>query len=215
MPRLRHSYHLNHLHYVTTSMPQGAIVPASSTRSGLSANSSPRSPTCGASWASASVATTRRRSGGSSPQYSPLVAQGPRSGPAALPAVRALAAPQTGQSALGLAPRRIRFLRISRPRRQNRGAVEKPQGWRASLALHFSCGAGSCRAANRTIRFRLGPAPNTVSENIQAAPSKPRRGGKAARLESKPCATFLQRLGFLPRRGAIVRTGHRRCACLK
>jgi hypothetical protein len=24
------------------------------------------------------------------------------------------------------------------PRRQNHGAVEKPQGWRASLALHFS-----------------------------------------------------------------------------
>ena len=53
-----------------------------------------------------------------------------------------------------------------------------------------SSGAGSCRAANRTIRFRLGPAPNTVSENIHAAPSKPRRGGKAARLESEPCATF-------------------------
>ena len=44
-----------------------------------------------------------------------------------------------------------------------------------------SSGAGSCRAANRTIRFRLGPAPNTVSENIQAAPSKSRRGGKAVR----------------------------------
>jgi hypothetical protein len=43
-----------------------------------------------------------------------------------------------------------------------------------------SSDAGSCRAANRTIRFRFGRAPNTVSENIQAAPSKPRRGGKAA-----------------------------------
>ena len=125
---------------------------------------------------------------------SPLVAQGPRSGPAALPATRLLAAPQTGQSALGLAPRRIRLLGTSRPRRQNHGAVEEPQGWRASLALHFSNDAGSCRAANRTMRFRLGPAPNTVSENIQAAPSKPRRGGKAARLESEPCATLLQPL---------------------
>ena len=53
-----------------------------------------------------------------------------------------------------------------------------------------SSDVGSCRAANRTIRLRLGPAPNIVSEKIQAAPSKPRRGGKAARLESEPCATF-------------------------
>jgi len=51
-----------------------------------------------------------------------VVAQGPQSGPGALPATRVLAAPQTGQSALGLAPRRIRFLRTSRPRRQNHGA---------------------------------------------------------------------------------------------
>jgi len=42
-----------------------------------------------------------------------------------------------------------------------------------------SSDASSCRVANRTIRFRLGHAPNTVSENVQAAPSKPRRGGKA------------------------------------
>jgi hypothetical protein len=158
-----------------------------------------------AGWASASSDTFSSRRAGLSPlalalgrrQPHPprlLVAQGPRSGPAALPATWVLAAPQTGQSALGLAPRRIRFPRTSRPRRQNHGAVEEPQGWRASLALHFSNDAGSCRAANRTMRFRLGPAPNTVSENIQAAPSKPRRGGKAARLESEPCATLLQPL---------------------
>jgi hypothetical protein len=55
-----------------------------------------------------------------------LVAQGPQSGPAALPATRVLGASQTGQSALGLAPRRIRLLKTSRPRRQNHGAVEKP-----------------------------------------------------------------------------------------
>jgi hypothetical protein len=78
---------------------------------------------------------------------SPLVAQGPRSGPAALPATRVLAASQTGQSAFGLAPRRIRFLKTSRPRRQSHRAVEKPQGWRASLALHFSNGSAFCRVA--------------------------------------------------------------------
>jgi hypothetical protein len=44
-----------------------------------------------------------------------------------------------------------------------------------------SSDAGSRRAASRTIRFGLGPAPNTVSENIQAVPSKSRRGGKAVR----------------------------------
>jgi hypothetical protein len=57
-----------------------------------------------------------------------------------------------------------------------------------------SSDAASCRAANRTIRFRLGPAPNTASGNLQAAPSKPRRGGKAARLESEPSATLPQPL---------------------
>ena len=36
MPRLRHFYGLNHLRYVTTSIPKGGIAPASSTRSGLS-----------------------------------------------------------------------------------------------------------------------------------------------------------------------------------
>jgi len=104
----------------------------------------------------------------------PLVAQGPRSGPAALPATRVLAASQTGQSGLGLAPRRIRFPRTSRPRRQSHGAVEKPtcSAGPAVRPCGSSSDAGSCRAANRTIRFRLGPAPNRVSENIQAAPSK-------------------------------------------
>jgi hypothetical protein len=29
MPHLRHFYGLNHLHYVTTSIPQGGIAPAS------------------------------------------------------------------------------------------------------------------------------------------------------------------------------------------
>ncbi len=67
------------------------------------------------------------------------------------------------------------------------------------MADGSSSDAGSCRVANRTIRFRLGPTPNTVSENVQAAPPKSRRGGEAARLESEPCATFLQRRGFLPR----------------
>jgi hypothetical protein len=86
----------------------------------------------------------------------PLVAQGPQSGPAALPATRVLAAPQTGQSALGLAPRRICFPRTSRPRRQELGT-----GYRIQIR--------------------------------EAAPSKPRRGGKAARLESEPCATYSSR----------------------
>jgi hypothetical protein len=127
-------------------------------------------PSCEASWGSASSDTFSSRRAGLSPsalalgRRQPLVAQGPRSGPAALP------------------------------------AVKKPQGWKASLALHFSSDAGSFRVANRTIRFGLGPTPSAVSENTLAAPSKPRRGGKAARLEGEPCATFLQRRGFLPRR---------------
>jgi len=130
MPQLRHSYGLNHLHYVTTSIPQGGmgfrivgyvLIPQGGT---VTYCSGPRTaPT----------------------PPSPLVAQGPRSGPfaplragsAALPATRVLAAAQTGQCALGLAPRRIRFLKTSKPRRQNHGAVEKPQGCRASLALHI------------------------------------------------------------------------------
>ena len=44
----------------------------------------------------------------------------------ALPATRVLAAPQTGQSALGLAAHGIQFLRTSRPDRQSHNAVEKP-----------------------------------------------------------------------------------------
>jgi len=36
--------------------------------------------------------------------------------------------------------------------------VEKPQGWKASLALHFSSGAGSCRVANEVIRIIMGRA---------------------------------------------------------
>ena len=48
------------------------------------------------------------------------------------------------------------------------------------MADGSSSDAGSCRVANGTIRFRVGPAPNTASENIQAAPSKPRRGANAA-----------------------------------
>jgi hypothetical protein len=72
------------------------------------------------------------------------VAQGPRSGPAALPATRVLAASQTGQSGLGLDPHRIRFPRTYGPRRQKHGTVEEPQGWRASLALH-SLSAAWCK----------------------------------------------------------------------
>ena len=53
------------------------------------------------------------------------VAQGPHAGPAAFPAVRVLAAPpQDNPSSHG-------------PRRPIRVSVEKPQGWRASLALQF------------------------------------------------------------------------------
>ena len=43
-----------------------------------------------------------------------------------------------------------------------------------------SSGAGSCRAANKIIRILMGCA----------APPNPRRGGRAARLESEPCATL-------------------------
>jgi hypothetical protein len=149
MPHLRHFCDLNHLHYATTSIPQRGIAPASSTRSGLSANSSPRSPDLRGELGFRIVGyvlipqsgtvtyCSGPRTAPTPPRLcSPLVAQGPRSGPAALPATRLLAAPQTGQSALGLAPRRIRLLGTSRPRRQNHGAVEKPQGWRASLPLH-------------------------------------------------------------------------------
>jgi hypothetical protein len=95
---------------------------------------------------------------------SPLVAQGPRSGPAALPSARVLAAPQTGQSALGLAPHRPRFPRTYRPRRQNHGAVEKPPTIKIGGLESEPCatfpfgGAGSCRAANRVIRIIMGHA---------------------------------------------------------
>jgi len=71
-------------------------------------------------------------------------AQGPRSGPAALPATRVLAASQTGQSALGLPRAEYGFREhpgraavaltpqggvgatLAWPRRQSHGAVEKP-----------------------------------------------------------------------------------------
>jgi len=59
MPQLRHSYGPNHPHYVTTSIPQGGTAPASSARSGLSANSSPRSLTREANWAFARDAANR------------------------------------------------------------------------------------------------------------------------------------------------------------
>ena len=49
---------------------------------------------------------------------------------------------------------RISFARVrntvpqtSWPHRQNHGAVEKPQGWRASLALHFLLRASQCYEA--------------------------------------------------------------------
>jgi hypothetical protein len=51
------------------------------------------------------------------------VAQGPLSGPAAFPAGDTLQDTNTGK-----------------PRPQSHGAVEKPQGVKASLALHFSVG---------------------------------------------------------------------------
>jgi hypothetical protein len=66
------------------------------------------------------------------------VAQGPRSGPAALPAVRAFAAPpQDNPSFHGSSLEPSHPKTFPYPRRQMHGAVEKPQGWRASLALHF------------------------------------------------------------------------------
>src|SRR5208283_5188327 len=72
-----------------------------------------------------------------------LAMQGPRFGPAALPAAQVFAASQwlTFRSA-GRAPAKNAGLKVGAtlawPRRQNHGGVEKPQGWRASLALHFS-----------------------------------------------------------------------------
>jgi hypothetical protein len=104
---------------------------------------------------------------------SPLVAQGPsRPGgsPAALPATRVLAASPTGQSALGLAPRRIRFLKTSRPRRSV-----------ADLQVSRSGSREECRPEGRRYTGL-------------AALSKPQRGGKAARLKSEPCPTLLQPL---------------------
>jgi hypothetical protein len=47
-------------------------------------------------------------------------------------------------------------------------------GGSSSEALPFS-------VPKRTIRFRLGAAPNAVSGNTHATPSKPPRGGKTAR----------------------------------
>jgi hypothetical protein len=38
-PSAAHFYGLNHLHYLTTTMPEGRVAPASSTGSGLSASS--------------------------------------------------------------------------------------------------------------------------------------------------------------------------------
>ena len=174
MPRLRHFYGPNHLHYVTTSIPQ-----AGSRRLFDSERFRRKFVT--------TLADLRGELGFRIVGYV-LIRQ--------LTDCHLLLWPSDGAN-----PTQIMQPACSA------GPAVRPCG--------SSSDAGSCRAANRTIRFRLGPAPNTVSEDIQAAPSKPRRGGKAARLESEPCATFFQRLGFLPRRGAIVRTGHRRCACLK
>ena len=151
MPRLRHFYGLNHLRYVTTSIPKGGIAPASSTRSGLSGFSFKFVTT---------LADLRGELGFRIVGYvlippggTVTYCSGPRTAPT----------PPTAPAC-------------------SAGPAVRPCG--------SSSDVGSCRAANRTIRLRLGPAPNTVSENIQAAPSKPRRGGRTARLESEPCATF-------------------------
>jgi hypothetical protein len=39
-----------------------------------------------------------------------------------------------------------------KPHRQNHGAVEKPQGWKASLALHFLLRASQCYGAPCLLR---------------------------------------------------------------
>ena len=107
------------------------IAPGSSTRSGLSANSSPRSPICDPA------------------------------GRGGLPRRRIRSHPAGRDCHLLLWP--------------SDGANPTHPACSAGPAVR-PCGsssdAGSCRAANRTIRFRLGPAPNMLSENIQAAPSR-------------------------------------------
>jgi hypothetical protein len=79
-----------------------------------------------------------------------------------------------------------------------------------------SSGAGSCRAANKVIRIATGRAAQPAARwknrkageralryifpavRVLAAPSKSRRGGRTARLESEPCATSF--LAGLPAR---------------
>ena len=65
-----------------------------------------------------------------------MVAQGPRSGSAAFPAAWVLAEPHIRESDFLLATARATSS-STRPRRPMCAAVEKPQGWRASLALHI------------------------------------------------------------------------------
>ena len=50
-----------------------------------------------------------------------------------------------------------------------------------------SSSAGACRGALANL---LGTTTNSVSTNLRAAPPMARRGGRAARPESGPCATF-------------------------
>jgi len=194
MPRLRHFYGLNHLRYVTTSIPKGGIAPASSTRSGLSGFSFKFVTT---------LADLRGELGfrivgyvlippGGTVTYcsGPRTAPTPPTAPAcsAGPAVR----PCGSSSDVGSCRVANKGIRIimghavniaarwkSRKPACSAGPAVRPLRCAQGRLCGSSSDAGSCRVANRTIRFRLGLTPNTVSENIQAAPSKPRRSGKA------------------------------------
>jgi len=74
-----------------------------------------------------------------------IAMQGPPFGPAAFRGVRVFL------------PRRKQDNRNSHgPRRQNHGAVERPQGWRASLALPFFCVSPLCGlGANLRVRVHI------------------------------------------------------------
>jgi hypothetical protein len=137
MPRLRCFYDLYHLHYVTSSIPRDRARPFDSeqfkrkfvtTLAHLRGELGFRVLGCLLIPQGGTVTyCSSPRTPPTPPRLCrPLVAQGPRSDLAALPATRVLAASQTGQRGLGLAPHRIRFPRTYRPRRQNHGAVEKP-----------------------------------------------------------------------------------------
>ena len=135
------------------------IASASSTRSGLSANSSPRSPTCDpAGRDGLPHRRIRSHPAGRDCHLSLCPSDGANPTPpscSAGPAVRPCGSSSGAGScraAVGLTPqggvsrpsarekcrpRRAGSALLAWPRRENHGAVEKPQGWRASLALHI------------------------------------------------------------------------------